>query len=230
MSTTTPGSPGTLTAPTRDDRRELSALSRVAGGLGLAQVAVMFAAITQEVLVEHSTPLATLQHDYGTADIPRVFGFGYLEAVSFLLLAPAIVIVARLFGRGTEGTRAAAQTFLALGVAFIAATLAIGFAPGAAAIYGVQHGADIHSVAMINDLRNYSYYLQVTIQGGMAVALGIAAILGRTWSRSVGWGGVVVGTALIVGTPFAHNALGMLWLIWWVYLCVVLLKARVPRS
>jgi hypothetical protein len=227
MSTT---SPDLVAAPPRDTHRELSTLARVAGALGLAQVVVMFAAITQEVMVEHSTPLATVQHDFATADITRVFGAGYVEASSFLLLAPAIVIIARLFGRSSESTRAAAQTFLALGVAWIAATLAIGFAPGAAAIYGAQHGADIHSVAMVNDLRNYSYYLQVTIQGGMAVALGVAAILGRAWSRSVGWAGVLVGAAIIVATPFAHNGLSMLWLLWWVYLCVLLVKGRVPHA
>jgi hypothetical protein len=227
MSTTTSG---LATAPPRTARSELSTLARVAGALGLAQVVVMFAAMTQEVMVDHSTPLASLQHDYGTADITRVFGGGYVEATSFLLLAPAIVIIARLFGRGTESTRAAAQTFLALGIAWIASTLAIGFAPGAAAIYGLQHGADLHSAAMVNDLRNYSYYLQVTIQGGMAIALGVAAVLGRMRSRSVGWGGVVVGTVVVIATPFAHNALGMLWLLWWVYLCVVLVSGRLQRS
>ena len=227
MSTT---SPDLVTAPPRDTHRELSTLARVAGAFGLAQVVVMFAAITQEVMVEHSTPLATIQHDFATANINRVFGAGYVEASSFLLLAPAIVIMARLFGRSSESSRAAAQTFLALGVAWIAATLAIGFAPGAAALYGAQHGADIHSVAMVNDLRNYSYYLQVTIQGGMAVALGVAAILGRAWSRSVGWAGVVIGAVIIVATPFAHNGLSMLWLLWWVYLCVLLVKGRVPQA
>jgi hypothetical protein len=227
MSTT---SPSLVTAPPRDSHRELSTLARVAGAFGLAQVVVMFAAITQEVMVDHSTPIASLRHDLVTANVTRVFGAGYVEASSFLLLAPAIVIIARLFGRPSETTRAAAQTFLALGVAWIAATLAIGFAPGAAAIYGAQHGADIHSVAMVNDLRNYSYYLQVTIQGGMAVALGVAAILGRAWSRSVGWAGVVIGAVIIVATPFAHNGLSMLWLLWWVYLCVLLLKGRVPQA
>jgi hypothetical protein len=226
MSTT---SPSLVTAPPTETHRELSTLARVAGAFGLAQVVVMFAAMTQEVMVDHSTPLATLQHDYGTADITRVFGGGYVEATSFLLLAPAIVIMARVFGRGGEATRASAQTFLALGIAWIASTLAIGFAPGAAAIYGMQHGADLHSVAMVNDLRNYSYYLQVTIQGGMAIALGVAAVLGRAWSRSVGWGGVVIGAAIVVGTPFAHNGLGMLWLLWWVYLCVLLVKGKLPQ-
>lgn len=226
MSTTT--APLT-TAPT-DERRELSTLARVGGAFGLAHIVLIFAAITQEVMVEHATPLATIQHDFTTANLTRVFGAGYVEASSFLLLAPAVVIIARLFGRRSESARAAAQTFLAFGIAFIAATLAVGFAPGAAALYGAQHGADIHSVAMVNDIRNFSYVLQVTIQGGMAIALGAAAVLSRQWNRSVGWGGVVIGVAIVVGTPFAHNALGMLWLLWWVYLCVLLVAGRFDRA
>jgi len=226
MSTTTAP---LATAPT-DERRELSTLARVGGAFGLAHIVVIFAAITQEVMVEHGTPLATIQHDFTTANLTRVFGAGYVEATSFLLLAPAVVIIARLFGRRSESARAAAQTFLALGVAFIASTLAVGFAPGAAALYGAQHGADIHSVAMVNDIRNFSYFLQVTIQGGMAIALGAAAVLSRQWNRSVGWGGVLIGTAIVVGTPFAHNGLGMLWLLWWVYLCVLLVAGRFTRA
>jgi hypothetical protein len=227
MSTT---SPELVTSTSLEPDREHSTLARVAGALGLAQVVMMFAAITQEVMVDHSTSLSSLQHDFGTANLTRVFGAGYVEALSFVVLTPAIVIIARLFGRGSEATRAAAQTFLALGIAFVASTLAVGFAPGAAAMYGAQHGADIHAVAMVNDVRNFSYYLQVTIQGGMAVALGIAAILAGRWSRVVGWGGVLVGAAILVGTPFAHDGLGLLWLIWWVYLTVRLLRGAPRRS
>src|SRR5262249_36548484 len=65
MSTT---SPDLVTAQSHDTQRELSTLARVAGAFGLAQVVVMLAAITQEVMVEHSTPLATVQHDFATAD------------------------------------------------------------------------------------------------------------------------------------------------------------------
>lgn len=219
-----------VTTSPHDDRRELSTLAKVGGAFGLAHIVVIFAAITQEVMVEHGTPLATLQHDFTTANLTRVFGAGYVEATSFLLLAPAVVIVAHLFGRRSESARAAAQTFLALGIAFIASTLAVGFAPGAAALYGAQHGADIHSVAMVDDIRNFSYFLQVTIQGGMAVALGAAAVLSRMRARSVGWGGIVVGLAIVVGVPFAHNALGTLWLLWWIYLCVLMISGRLVRA
>jgi hypothetical protein len=211
-------------------RAQQSSLGRLAGVLGLAQIVIMFAAITQEVMVEHGASLTAVQHDFAGANLTRVFGGGYVESLSFVLLTPAIVIVGRIFGHGSEATRVAAQTFLALGIMWLAATLAVGFAPGAAALYGAQHGADIHSVAMVNDIRNFSYFLQVTIQGGMAVALGVAAILGGLWPRVVGWGGVVVGLVILVGTPFAQNGLGMVWLLWWICVIVLLLKGTVERT
>ncbi|HET7069752.1 MAG TPA: DUF4386 family protein [Nocardioides sp.] len=201
-------------------------LWRVGGALALAHVVMLFAAISQEVMVSHGTSLAKLQDSYGSANLTRVFTGGYVEAVSFVVLAAAIVVVARIFRRGSEGAQLGADTFLALGVTFVAATLAVGFAPGAAAMYGAQHGADIHTVAVVNDIRNYGYQLQVMIQGAMAIALGVAAILGRLMNRWVGWGGVVIGAATLVGTPFANDGLGMLWYLWWVGVAVLLLKGE----
>jgi hypothetical protein len=232
MTTTAPNVP--LDSPNSPDSSDSSVrttpaptgLARAAGFLGLAQVVIMFAAITQEVMVDHDTPPAELLRDYGAANLTRAFAGGYLEALSFLILVPALVIIARVFSRGSEVTRAAAQSFLALGIVWVAATMAVGFAPGAAAMYAAHHGADARSIAMVNDIRNFGYLLQVTVQGAMAVALGVAAILGRQWNRFVGWGGVAVGTAVLVGTPFAHNALGMLWLLWWVPLMVLLIRGR----
>ena len=179
---------------------------------------------------EIRTHLVRLARKYGGANLTRVFAGGYVEATSFVVLTAAIVVVARLFRRGSEGAQVSADTFLALGVAFVAATLAVGFAPGAAAMYGAQHGADIHTVAVVNDIRNFGYQLQVLIQGGMALALGLAALLGRLMNRWVGWGGIVIGVATIVGTPFANNGLGLLWYVWWVGLAVLMLKGAPKRA
>ncbi len=213
--TTTAGAPARTTTGT---------LWRVGGGLALAHVVMLFAAITQEVMVSHGTSLTSLQDKYGGANLTRVFTAGYVEATSFVVLAAAIVVVARVFRRGSEGAQVGADIFLALGVTFVAATLAVGFAPGAAAMYGAQHGADMHTVAVVNDVRNFGYQLQVMIQGGMAIALGVAAVLGGQLRRWVGWAGIAIGVATVVGTPFANNGLGLLWYIWWVGLAVLMLK------
>jgi hypothetical protein len=218
----------TITDTRPATRSELSpTLWRVGGGLALAHVVLLFAAISQEVSVVHGDSLATIQRVYGGASLTRVFTGGYVEAMSFLVLTAAMVVVARLIGRRTEAGSIAAQTFLALGVVFVATTLAVGFAPGAAAMYGVQHGADIHTVAMVNDIRNYGYVLQVAVQGGMALALGIAALSDKMLTKWVGWAGVAVGIVCIVAAPFAQ--MGLVWLVWWVGLGVLLLKGG-PKS
>src|SRR5690242_13387926 len=125
-------------------------LWRIGGGLALAHVVLLFAGLSQEVLVEHGDGPAAIQRIYGAANMTRVFAGGYVEAMSFIVLTAAIVIIAGLFRGRTETGRIAAQTFLALGVVFVASTLTVGFAPGAAAIYGAHNGADPATIAVVN--------------------------------------------------------------------------------
>lgn len=218
-----------LTAPSQSITQTRSSTTwRLAGGLAIAHLVMIFAAITQEVMVEHNTPIATLQAKFGGADLTRVFAAGYVEALAFLIMVPAIVLLTHIFGNHTETGRLAAQTFLALGIVYVAATLAVGFAPGAAAMYGAQHGADVHTVAVVNDIRNYGFMLQVALEGAMALALAVAALaegIGRRW---VGYGGLAAGALVIVGMPFAHNAVDMAWMVWWLGLAVILLRG--PQS
>lgn len=198
---------------------------RWAGGLALAHVVVMLGALSQEgVILEHGASAAKVQHDLGGASLTKMFGAGYVEALAFLVLTPAIVLLARLFGRRTESGRVAAQTFLALGVAFVGSTLAVGFPPAAAAAYAAHHHVDPGAIAMVNDLRNFGFVLQVALLAGMTLALGIAALADRVHTRWIGWGGVAVGGLGLVVTPFAHNAVSMVWMIWWIGMAVLLLR------
>jgi hypothetical protein len=201
-------------------------LRRVAGGLALAHVVLMFAGFSQESATEHGTPLADFARIIGGADSTRTFVGGYIEALAFLVLVPALVLVAVLLGRRTEVGRIAATTFLALGAAYVASTLAVGFPPGAAAMYGLQHGADAHAASMLMDVRNFGFYLQVATSCAMALSLGVAALAERTHTRWIGWGGVAFGAVGLVATPFAHNVVSMGWVIWWVGLAVVLLRGN----
>jgi hypothetical protein len=197
---------------------------RWAGALALAHVAVMLAAFSQEVVVTHGESFAKIQDAYAGAPLGRTLGAGYVEALAFFVLTPALVLLARLFGRRTELGRVASQTFLALGVALVASTLAVGFPPGAAALYAAHHGVDPGAISTVNDIRNYGFVLQVALMAGMTLALGIAAIADRLHTRWIGWGGVAVGGVGLVATPFVHDAVSLVWMIWWVGLGVVLLR------
>lgn len=198
---------------------------RWAGALALAHVVVMLAAFSQEkVAVEHGTSFAKVRDAYAGVALGHTLGAGYVEALAFFVLTPAIVLLARLFGRRTELGRVAAQTFLGLGIAFVASTLAVGFPPGAAAAYAAHHGVDPGAITMVNDIRNYGFVLQVALMAGMTLALGVAALSDGVHTRWVGWGGVAVGSIGLVVTPFAHNTVSMAWLIWWVGMGVALLR------
>jgi hypothetical protein len=203
---------------------------RWAGGLALAHVVLMLAAFSQEkAVLEHGASPAEVLRVYGGADVARTLGAGYVESMAFLVLVPALVLLARLLGRRTEVGRVAAQSFLGLGVAFVGSTLAVGFPPGAAAVYAAHHGVDPGAIAMVNDVRNYGFVLQVALLAGMTLALGIAALTDRVHTRWIGWGGAALGAVGLVVTPFAHNAVSMAWMIWWVGMGVLLLRSGPGR-
>jgi hypothetical protein len=203
-------------------------VARWAGGLALAHVVVLLGAFAVEgtASLEHGMAPSTLQHNLKNLDVTRTLLSGYVEALAFFVLVPAIVLVARTFSRRTEVGRLAAQAFVVLGTAFIASTLAIGFPPGAAALYAAHHGVGAGTLATVEDLRNYSFVLQVALSAGMALALGVAALAERLHTRWIGWGGIAVGVVGLVATPFAHNTVSSLWMIWWVGMGVVLLREK----
>jgi hypothetical protein len=200
---------------------------RWAGGFGIAYIIVVLGAFAVEgvgATVEHGTSPAKVAAVYGGLGTERVFLSSYLEAVAFIILVPALVMFARLFGRRTETSRVAAQTFLGLGIAYAASTLAIGFPPLTTAIYAAHHGIDPGTIATVNDLRNYGFVLQVALSMALVLALGVAALVERTMTKWVGIGGVVVGLLGVVLTPFAHNVMGSVQMVWWIGLCVLCLK------
>ncbi|MBO9523993.1 MAG: hypothetical protein J7518_20855 [Nocardioidaceae bacterium] len=211
------------TTPASTHQETSSSLPRWAGGFALAHVVLLFAGFSQEVVVAHGTSLADLQDKYGGAAMNRVLAGGYVEALAFVVLVPALVLLARLFGRRTETGRVASQTFLGLGLVYAASTLAVGFAPGAAAVYAAHHHVPITTIATVNDIRNYSFVLQVATGLAMVLALSIAALAERTHVRW-GWAGVAVGGLGLAITPFAHNATDMVRMLWWVGLAVLCLR------
>lgn len=214
----------TTPTPTTGDRAVPRNVWRVAGGLGLAHVVLLFAGFSQEVSVEHGTSPDSILRTYGDASFNRVLAGGYVESLSFLVLLPAVVLLAWAFGRSTMVGRLAAQSFLALGIVYIASTLAVGMPAGAAALYAAQHGAEGHLVAAVNDIRNYAFYLEVATGCVMALALGIAALAERIFVRWVGWAGCAIGVLGLVAIPFASNAASMAFVIWWVGLAVLCLR------
>lgn len=203
---------------------------RWVGGFGLAHVAVMLTAFAVEGTgsVEHGTSATAVLRTYGGLSVTRVELASYVEAMAFLPLVVALVVLGRLLTR-TETGRVAGQVALGLGVAYVGSTFAVGFPPLTAAVYAAHHGVDAGALTTINDVRNYGFLLQVALSVALALALGIAALAERRFVVWLGWGGVALGAVGLLAAPFAHNAVSMVWLLWWVGLSVLCLKGG-PKS
>lgn len=168
-----------------------------------------------------------IEHSLVEGDLTRVMFGGYVVLLGYLSLLPAMVFLARAVGRRTDAGRWAAQTAAAAGVVHVAIIVGSGFAPGAAALWGSQHGLDLETVLAVNNIRNFAYFVVMPIMGLYTIGVGLSALGDRVLTRWVGWGGVAVGAALVLAIPAAAVGIqyGMpLWLLWWVGVGVSLLR------
>jgi hypothetical protein len=199
---------------------------RIAGGLALAHVVLLFTGFSQEVSVEHGQSAGSIRDTLLHADFNRAIAGGYVESLSMVLLLPALAFVARVVGRRTEIGRWAASTGLAAGIAFVAVTLATGMPAGAAALYAAHHGVDAQTIAVVDDIRNYAFFLGVLLCAAHAASVGVAALADRRFTRWLGYGGLFVGVVSTIGVA-AHfvNVASMLWVVWWVGVGITLIRA-----
>jgi hypothetical protein len=213
-----------------------STLWRVAGGLAIAHVVLLFAGFSQEKSPILGDSPEVVQRIFTEADLNHVLVGGYVESLSFVVLLPVLVFLARNLGVRTETGRWASQTACAAGLCYVAVTLATGMAAGAAALWGAHHGVqDAPTVALMNTLRDFAFFLSLLVLGVQAMATGVAALSDRAMRRWVGWGGVGVGIALVLGVGAqgvtdAANLSSMLWMFWWVGVGISLIRyADTPR-
>ena len=199
---------------------------RLGGGLMLASVALLFAGFSQEVSPVHGDSAEKVKAVFAGAHFDRVVAGGFVESLSFLVLIPGLVFLARAVGHRTGPARWAATSGLVAGITYVAVTLAAGMPAGAAALYAAQHGAGATTVAAVVDVRNYAFFLSVAITGAQAVAVGLSALADRTHTRWIGYGGVLAGVATIAAVGAgAPNAGSMIWLVWFVGTGVVLIRS-----
>jgi hypothetical protein len=217
--------PGARPSPERGPA--LVTLWRVAGALALVHVVlfVAAAAITGQPTVHEGQDV--IEHSFNVGGLGRLMAAGYLLVVGFLCLVPFAVFIARQVGRRTEVARWAAQTGAAAALIGVVIIVGAGFSAGAAAMWADDRGQDLQTVLTVNNIRNFSYFLALPFLGVFAMGTGIAALVDRVLTRWVGWGGVVVGAALVLAIPAAGVGIqyGMpLWLLWLLGTAVSLLR------
>ena len=119
-------------------------LSRSAGGLGLAHVALLIGGLALSgggALLEDGS--AGIEAAYVNGSLTTILGGWFVESVGFVLLVPVAVYLGRVLGRSSPVGTWAARSGTVLAGVYVAITLAVGFPAGAAAAYGVQHGLDV---------------------------------------------------------------------------------------
>jgi hypothetical protein len=206
---------------------------KVAAGLGLAHVVLLLVGVSVEQSPALGDPQAEVAKAYVQGSMVRIFTGGYLELLGFALFLVLAAFLYRALGQSSEVSAWAATAAFAAGVAYVAVTVAPGFAAGAAALYGAQHGADLATVTVVNDVRNFAYLLSLPLLALFTGGIGAAVLAGGQLPRWVGWSGLVVAVVLIAFVPGARAGLAdiatMLWLVWFVGLAVAMLRRRDER-
>jgi hypothetical protein len=207
-------------------------LWQIAGILAIAHVVLIPIGIALQGSPLLSDGRAGIVESYVNGDLTRTFTGGVLEAFGFLLLIPALVFLARAFGRRTEAGGWAAQTGLMCGLAYVAVTFAVGFPAGAAAMYGAQHGLDVDAAFALNNVRIFGYFLSLLLLGGSTLGIAISALADGVHRRWIGGFGVVTGVAVLASTPLAgigqQDWGTLVWMVWFVGVGVLALRHREP--
>jgi hypothetical protein len=207
-------------------------LWQIAGILAIAHVVLIPIGIALQGSPLLSDGRAGIVESYVEGDMARTFTGGVLEACGFLLLIPALVFLARAFGRRTEAGGWAAQTGLMCGLAYVAVTFAVGFPAGAAAMYGAQHGLGVDAAFALNNVRIFGYFLSLLLLGGSTLGIAVSALADGVHRRWIGGFGVVTGVALLASTPLAgigqQDWGTLVWMVWFVGVGVLALRHREP--
>jgi len=218
-----------LESTTRQRREIPRALWRLAGGLAIAHVVLMLGGNSQERSPFLTDSPDVVKQTFVGADVSHVFAGGYLEALGFIVLLPVLVFLARAIGQRTEAGRWASQTALAAGLCYVAISLATAIPAGAAALYGAHHGiANAATLAVVDNVRNFAFYVSILALGAQAVGIGIAAVTDKAMKRWVGFGGIAIGILLFAGVAAAGydgvNVVFIPWMVWWVGLGIGLIR------
>ena len=205
-------------------------LWRVAGGLAIGHVLLMVVGILLQGTPSLSEGEEGIRTYYAQGDMARILVGGYIELLAFVLLLPVVVFLARHLGHRTEAARWASLSAGAFGVAYVVMTVGSGFAPGAAALWGTQHGLDAATALVVNDVRNFAYFLSLALLGAHALAVATAALIDGWWRRTVGWGGLATGLVLLAAVPMAGYGLAdpatLVWIAWWLALAAAMIRHR----
>ena len=210
-----------------------------AGWLALGYVVLTFAGVA----LEYSLQLGQSRQDQikqlVQSSLSRNYAGGYVEYLSVLVFLVGALLFARLLrgGRDDDTSGWLSSCISGSAVVYVAITIATGFAAGAAALYDAHHGAPLTTVATVNHIRDFAFYMSGGVIGVFTICVGGAGRVTGLLPRWISYAGVAIGAFAILAVPGARiglvNVSTMLWFVWMVALGVAALRtgrSRVTRS
>jgi hypothetical protein len=207
-------------------------LWRIAGWLVIAHVVLVFGGVAFERTPMLADKTSAVSAALVTGPMARTFGGGYVECLGFLVFLVGALLIARLLRGHGETAGWASSCIGGTASAYVAITIASGFAAGAAAMYNGHHGAPLATVTAVNDIRNFAFFLSGTVVGVFALSIAAAVRITGLLPRWVAYTGFVSGVLSIVSVPGARiglmNPATLLWYAWFVAFGVAALRR--PRK
>jgi hypothetical protein len=200
-----------------------------AGSLAITYIVLTFAGVVFQYTLQLGQSQQEGVKQLVASSLSRNYVGGYIEYVATLVLMVGLLLVARLL-RGTgETTGWLSSCMNGSVVAWAAVTIASGFAVGAAALYGAHHGADLTTATMVNNIRNFAFFLSGGLVGVFAISAGVAGRLTGLLPRWLCYAGIAVGAISILAIPGSRigmqNVSTMLWFLWLLLFGVVALRS-----
>lgn len=194
-------------------------------------------------IFEYQLELGQSRHDQikqlVQSSLTRNYAGGYIEYLSYLIFLVGALLFARLLRGDRDDDTAGWMSSCISGsaVAYVAITIATGFAAGAAALYGAHHGVALDTAVTVNHIRDFAFYMSGGVLGVFAICVGVAGRATGALPRWLSYAGMVVGALGIVAVPAARvgfvNVSTLLFFVWILLLGVSALRngrTRAARS
>jgi hypothetical protein len=182
------------------DRR----LWRTAGWLLLGYIVLTFAGVAFQYSLMLGDSPSHVHDALVSSSMPKSFGGGYVEYLATLVYLVGGLLVVRLVRSDTATGGWLQSCGTAALTAQVAVTVGVGFAAGAAALYGGHHGTDLATVTTVNDIRNFAFFLTGGLAGVFVLSVSASVLATRCLPKWVAITGLVLGALYILTIPGAR--------------------------
>ena len=201
----------------------------IAGGLGLAHLALMLAGFSLQRVAPLGSRRTTIVADHVTWSMTKGFSGGYLVCLSFIAFMLFATLLARLLRGTSELSAWLASAIAALGAIYVAVTLGAGLSDLGAALYGGHHGAPLAIVTAFDQAHWFAVFVATTVLGAFTLTVGAAVWVSGLLPRWVAASGLVAGAVVLAGVAAAStdavNDATAVWMLWFVALAIAALRA-----